>query len=321
MRDPRGTRRSRRRGEDGGAGAPSSPLSGAGTLLRLLPPLLLLPLAGAAVAVLLSRSPAFSGRGGPRFSPPLAAVAVDKTEVVAAVSISTMASSFAFPERPVHQNNATAMLSNFKGGGHGEEQQQRRQQRKRKNKGRPGGDDGSGGPYHDWDLLKTGMEDMMGTLRIFVYPDARDASSAFAGVFRPHADPSNPRLGNYHSEHMFKHALLHSPLLAADPRQAHLFFLPLSINALRNHPRVRSEAAIADFVARYADRVRREFPFWNASGGADHFYASCHSVGRDAAARHRELRDNAVHVSCSSSYFQRNYVAHKDVALPPSNVN
>ena len=41
-------------------------------------------------------------------------------------------------------------------------------------------------------------------------------------------------------------------------------------------------------------RVGREFGHWNASGGVDHFYVSCHSVGREAAGRHRGLRDNAV---------------------------
>ena len=63
-------------------------------------------------------------------------------------------------------------------------------------------------------------------------------------------------------------------------------------------------------------RVGREFGHWNASGGVDHFYVSCHSVGREAAGRHRGLRDNAVQVACSASYFQRMYVAHKDVGLP-----
>ncbi|CAA7404894.1 unnamed protein product [Spirodela intermedia] len=160
-----------------------------------------------------------------------------------------------------------------------------------------------GGPYHEWGLFREGFEEMMKTLKIFVYPDARNASSPFAGVFLPHPNPSNPKLGNYYSEHIFKLALLHSSLLTSDHQEAHLFFMPFSINALRNDPR-------------YAAKVSREFVSWNASGGVDHFYVSCHSVGRDAAARHRELRDNAIHACCSSSYFQRNYVAHKDVALP-----
>lgn len=39
-------------------------------------------------------------------------------------------------------------------------------------------------------------------------------------------------------------------------------------------------------------------------------------MGRDAASRHLGLFSNAIQVTCSSSYFQRFYVAHKDVGLP-----
>ncbi|KAF3672086.1 hypothetical protein T459_22644 [Capsicum annuum] len=54
----------------------------------------------------------------------------------------------------------------------------------------------------------------------------------------------------------------------------------------------------------------------NASGGADHFYVYCHSIGRDAASEHQELHHNSIQVTCSSRYFQRLYVAHKHIGLP-----
>ncbi|KAK1319758.1 putative glycosyltransferase [Acorus calamus] len=173
-----------------------------------------------------------------------------------------------------------------------------------------------GGPYHDWELFRSDFEDMMTHLKIFVYPDAINGSNSFKDAFLPHRNPFDPRLGNYFSEHMFKISLLNSTLLATNPREAHFFFLPFSINALRNDPRVRSEASISEFVARYTDAMSRDYGFWNASGGSDHFYVCCHSVGRDAASRHSGLHTNAIQVTCSASYFQRLYMAHKDVALP-----
>lgn len=177
------------------------------------------------------------------------------------------------------------------------------------------------GPYHDWVAFAADFQEMMRSFKIYVYPDAYNSSSSsssspFASIFLPHVDPFNPKLGNYFSEHMFKISLLRSSLVTSDPQQAQFFFMPFSINNMRNDPRVRHEGTIADFVAGYAARICREFGFWNASGGADHFYAHCHSVGRDAASKHRDLLNNAVQVTCSSSYFQRSYVAHKDVALP-----
>ncbi|KAJ8644341.1 hypothetical protein MRB53_006089 [Persea americana] len=173
------------------------------------------------------------------------------------------------------------------------------------------------GPYHNWDLFSTDFHDMLYNLKIFIYPDASNSSSPFSSVFLPHPNPLDPKLGNYFSEHMFKTSLLRaSSFLTPHPQDAHFFFMPFSINSLRNDPRVRTEASIAGFVAGYAEKIGREFGFWNASGGSDHFYLHCHSVGREAASRHRGLLNNAIQVTCSASYFQRFYVAHKDVGLP-----
>lgn len=172
------------------------------------------------------------------------------------------------------------------------------------------------GPYCDWQLFTADFREMMLSFKIFAYPDVFASNNPFSRVFLPHPEPFNSRLGNYFSEHMFKISLLRSSIITSDPREAHLFFLPFSVNNLRNDPRVRSEASIAEFVSQYVTNVSRRFPFWNASAGADHFYVYCHSVGRDAASKHRALHNNAIQVTCSSSYFQRFYVAHKDIGLP-----
>ncbi|KAG5228065.1 glycosyltransferase [Salix suchowensis] len=157
------------------------------------------------------------------------------------------------------------------------------------------------GPYHNWELFADDFQEMMQHLKIFVYPDIFNKSSPFANIFLPHENPlDNPKLGNYFSEHMFKVSLLHSPLLTATPEKALFFFLPFSINNLRNDP----------------DSISSSFRFWNASGGADHFYVCCHSVGREAPSKHHGLRNNAIQLTCCSSYFQRFYLSHKDVGLP-----
>ncbi|KAG2706318.1 hypothetical protein I3843_05G087900 [Carya illinoinensis] len=177
------------------------------------------------------------------------------------------------------------------------------------------------GPYHDWQHFALDFQEMLRNFKVYVYPDAfanqsYSESSQFAPIFLPHPDPFHPRRGNYFSEHMFKLALLGSSIITPHPEEAHLFFLPFSINLLRNDPRVHSEASISEFVTRYITRIRRQFPLWNASAGADHFYVYCHSVGREVASGLRDLLNNAIQVTCSSSYFQRCYVTHKDVAFP-----
>lgn len=174
------------------------------------------------------------------------------------------------------------------------------------------------GPYHNWQLFIQDFEEMMRSFKIYVYPEAfmNHSHSQFAPIFLPHPNPFNPRLGNYFSEHMFKLSLLRSSLITSQPQQAHLFFLPFSINLLRNDPRVHSEQSISEFISQYTTKISHDFTFWNASAGADHFYVYCHSVGREASSKVQDLHNNAIQVTCSSSYFQRYYATHKDVALP-----
>lgn len=168
-------------------------------------------------------------------------------------------------------------------------------------------------PYHNFKLFSADFKDMIQTFKIYVYPTN---SSDFAQIFDPHPNPFDPKLGNYFSEHMFKLSLLQSSFITSNPEEAHLYFLPFSVNLLRNDPRVHSEEAISDFVAHYTDGISQEFPFWNASMGLDHFYACCHSVCREAMSKHNVLRNNAIQLTCSSSYFQRFYITHKDVSMP-----
>lgn len=173
-------------------------------------------------------------------------------------------------------------------------------------------------PYHNWEVFMLDYEEMLKKLRIFVYPDAftGNESSPSATIFLPHSDPLNPKIGNYYSEHAFKLALLRSPLVTQRPDEAHFFFMPFSINVMRNHHLLHSESSISSFVANYVVRISSEFEFWNASGGADHFFVCCHSVGREATSKHSDLHNNAVQITCSSTYFQRLYTPHKDIALP-----
>lgn len=174
------------------------------------------------------------------------------------------------------------------------------------------------GPYHNWQLFAADFEEMVRNLKIYVYPCIyqSNSSSLFAAIFLPHPNPFHPKLGNYFSEHMFKVALLRSSLITSIPEEAHLFFLPFSVNLLRSDPRVHSESSISKFVTQYTTGIRRDFPFWNASSGADHFYVCCHSVCREASSKHHDLHNNAIQVTCSSNYFQRYYITHKDVGFP-----
>ncbi|XP_075507753.1 putative glycosyltransferase At5g03795 [Primulina tabacum] len=148
------------------------------------------------------------------------------------------------------------------------------------------------------------------TLKIFSYPYQKN--DPFANVLL--AVDSEPT-GNYASESYFKKSLFSSHFLTDDPSEADLFYLPFSIAELRNDKRI-GVRGIQDFIKDYVRNIGRDYPYWNRTAGADHFYVACHSVGRSATDKAVEVKVNSIQVVCSSSYFLQGYVAHKDASIP-----
>ncbi|XP_068635408.1 probable glycosyltransferase At5g03795 isoform X2 [Aristolochia californica] len=148
------------------------------------------------------------------------------------------------------------------------------------------------------------------SFKIYIYPHRRD--DPFANALLPvDFEPG----GNYASESYFKKVLVQSHFLTNNPSKADLFFLPFSIARLRHDPRV-DVGGIPDFIRNYISHIKQNFPYWNRTNGADHFYVACHSAGRSAMEKAEEVMVNAIQVVCSSSYFISAYVAHKDASLP-----
>lgn len=121
--------------------------------------------------------------------------------------------------------------------------------------------------------------------------------------------------GSYASELYFKKILMHSHFITNDPTEADLFFMPFSIVEMRHDLRIGVEG-IKDFVKNYVVNISQTYPYWNRTGGADHFYVACHSSSRSAMEKINEVQFNSIQVVCSSSYFLSGYVAHKDASLP-----
>lgn len=148
------------------------------------------------------------------------------------------------------------------------------------------------------------------SFKIYVYPHRED--DPFANVLLPvESEPG----GNYASESYFKKVLMKSHFITKDPVEADLFFLPFSIARLRHDRRV-GVGGIKDFIRDYIQNIIHKYPYWNRTGGADHFYVACHSIGRSAMEKAPDVTFNAIQVVCSSSYFLTGYIAHKDTCLP-----
>jgi folylpolyglutamate synthase len=59
-----------------------------------------------------------------------------------------------------------------------------------------------------------------------------------------------------------------------------------------------------------------EFPYWNRTLGADHFYVSCAGLGYESDRNLVELKKNSVQISCFPTTEGR-FVPHKDITFPP----
>jgi hypothetical protein len=164
--------------------------------------------------------------------------------------------------------------------------------------------------YHSPKAFYQDFLDMVCRFKIFVYPHS--AEDPFANIFRSYKEVPT---GNYASEHFFKMALLNSDLLTEDPTEADLFFMPFSIANMRNDKRI-GVPGIKHFVKDYVSNISVNYPYWDRSGGADHFYVNCHSIGKTATDEAFHVRISAIQVVCSSSYHIPVFYPHKDATIP-----
>lgn len=117
--------------------------------------------------------------------------------------------------------------------------------------------------------------------------------------------PQNPFAFTSPPASLFYESLRRSRFLTADADEAHFFFVPFSPGS-----------ASTRSLARLVRELRGNFPYWNRTLGADHFFI--HPTGFDFTADRNvlELKKNSVQISVfptTSGLF----IPHKDVTLPP----
>ena len=64
-----------------------------------------------------------------------------------------------------------------------------------------------------------------------------------------------------------------------DPRKAHLFYMPFSSRMLEYSLYVHNShnwTNLWQYLKDYSENIAAKYPYWNRTGGADHFLVACH---------------------------------------------
>ncbi|XP_031373229.1 probable glycosyltransferase At5g03795 isoform X2 [Punica granatum] len=122
--------------------------------------------------------------------------------------------------------------------------------------------------------------------------------------------------GIYASEGWFMKQMKASKrFVTKDARKAHLFYLPFSSRMLEEAlyvPGSHNHRNLIQFLKNYLDLIGAKYPFWNRTGGADHFLVACHDW---APAETRRIMARCIRALCNSDV-KEGFVFGKDVSLP-----
>ncbi|KAL6006126.1 hypothetical protein ACLOJK_040172 [Asimina triloba] len=159
--------------------------------------------------------------------------------------------------------------------------------------------------FRNVSMFKRSYELMENMLKVYVYKEGGRP------IFH------TPMLrGIYASEGWFMKQMEGNKKFAVkDPRKAHLFYLPFSSRSLQYKlyvPGSHNRRNLAAHLKNYVENIAAKYPFWNRTGGADHFLAACHDW---APYETRRTLDHTIRALCNSD-LNEGFKIGKDVALP-----
>lgn len=159
--------------------------------------------------------------------------------------------------------------------------------------------------FRNISMFTRSYELMERTLKIYVYKDGQKP------IFH------QPLLkGIYASEGWFMKLMETSRhYLVKDPRKAHLFYMPFSSRLLQHAlyvPNSHSYRNLEQYLTNYVVTIASKYPFWNRTGGADHFLAACHDW---APSETRQAMKNSIRALCNAD-LSEGFQLGKDVSLP-----
>ncbi|KAJ0232985.1 Exostosin family protein [Hirschfeldia incana] len=167
--------------------------------------------------------------------------------------------------------------------------------------------------FHNLSVFKRSYELMELILKVYIYPDGEKP------IFhQPHLT------GIYASEGWFMKLMeSNTQFVTKNPVKAHLFYMPYSVKQLQNAifvPGSHNIKPLSIFLRDYVNMLSIKYPFWNRTGGSDHFLVACHDWGPYTVNEHQELRRNAIKALCNADLSDGIFVPGKDVSLPETSI-
>ncbi|KAL8234851.1 hypothetical protein R6Q59_020951 [Mikania micrantha] len=159
--------------------------------------------------------------------------------------------------------------------------------------------------FRNISMFKRSYELMERTLKVYVYKDGNKP------IFH------QPILkGLYASEGWFMKLMEgNKRFVVKDPRKAHLFYMPFSARMLERTLYVRNShnrTNLRQFLKIYAEKIASKYPFWNRTGGADHFLVACHDWAPYETRHHME---HCMKALCNADV-TTGFKIGRDVSLP-----
>ncbi|PON67806.1 Exostosin-like [Parasponia andersonii] len=159
--------------------------------------------------------------------------------------------------------------------------------------------------YRNVSTFKRSYELMEQTLKVYIYKEG-ERPILHTPVLK----------GLYASEGWFMRQLeANKRFVTKNPKKAHLFYLPFSSRMLEETlyvPNSHSHKNLIEYLKNYLDMIASKYPFWNRTGGADHFLVACHDW---APTETKEYMAKCVRALCNADV-KEGFVFGKDVSLP-----
>uniref|UniRef100_A0A803NSX8 Exostosin GT47 domain-containing protein n=3 Tax=Cannabis sativa TaxID=3483 RepID=A0A803NSX8_CANSA len=163
--------------------------------------------------------------------------------------------------------------------------------------------------FRNVSMFKKSYELMERTLKVYVYKDGEKP------IFH------QPILkGLYASEGWFMKLMEgNRRFVVKDPRRAHLFYMPFSSRMLEHTLYVRNShnrTNLRQYLKEYTEKISAKYPYFNRTGGADHFLVACHDWAPYETRHHMERCMKAL---CNADV-TAGFKIGRDVSLPETYV-